>query len=98
MSTSMARRVVLVAGVFALLFPSSAFSQQYHRTDLTTDASAVSPSAPHVDPNLVNPWGLSRSSGSPWWVADNGPGLSTLYTGAGSAISLVVTIPTADGT
>jgi uncharacterized protein (TIGR03118 family) len=98
MSTSMARRVVLVAGVFALLLPSSAFSQQYHRTDLTTDASAVSPSAPNVDPNLVNPWGLSRASGSPWWVADNGPGLSTLYAGTGSVVPLVVTIPTPDGT
>jgi hypothetical protein len=28
--------------------------------------------ADHQDPNLVNCWGLARSAGSPWWVADNG--------------------------
>jgi uncharacterized protein (TIGR03118 family) len=36
---------------------------------------------------------LSRSSSSPWWVSDNGPGLSTLYSGTGAIASLVVTIP-----
>ena len=50
-----------------------------------------------TDPNLVNPWGMSRSSGSPWWISDNGPGLSTLYSGAGAIESLVVTIPGGDG-
>jgi uncharacterized protein (TIGR03118 family) len=29
----------------------------------------------------------------PWWVADNGTGLSTLYDGSGNVQSLVVTIP-----
>jgi uncharacterized protein (TIGR03118 family) len=32
-------------------------------------------------------------SGSPWWVSDNGTGLSTLYNGAGAITPLVVTIP-----
>jgi len=27
-----------------------------------------------TDSNLVNPWGLSRSSTSPRWVSDNGSG------------------------
>jgi uncharacterized protein (TIGR03118 family) len=49
-----------------------------------------------TDSNLVNPWGLARSSGSPWWISDNGPGLSTLYTGTGTIESLVVAIPPAD--
>jgi hypothetical protein len=49
--------------------------------------------APVTDPNLVNPWGLSRAAGSPWWVSDNGTGLSTLYNGAGAITPLVVTIP-----
>src|SRR5581483_4282704 len=30
---------------------------------------------------------------SPVWVADNGTGVSTLYTGAGSIVPLVVTVP-----
>jgi hypothetical protein len=47
---------------------------------------------PVTDPHLVNPWGLSRASGSPWWISDNGTGLSTLYNGAGAITPLVVTI------
>src|SRR5947209_5288404 len=87
---SVVRRVVVTVAVFALLLPGSAFAQQYHRTDLTADSSAASASAPNPDPNLVNAWGLSRASGSPWWVSDNGTGLSTLYNAAGVPQALVV--------
>jgi len=31
------------------------------------------------DPDLVNVWGISFSSTSPFWVSDNGTGKSTLY-------------------
>src|SRR5437879_7340375 len=65
---SVVRRSALV--VFALLLPGSLVAQQYHRTDLTVDMQAVSPSAPNVDSNLVNAWGLSRGSGGPWWISD----------------------------
>jgi uncharacterized protein (TIGR03118 family) len=34
-----------------------------------------------VDPNLVNPWGISFSPTSPFWVANQGTGTSTLYAG-----------------
>ena len=47
-----------------------------------------------VDPNLINPWGLSQSPGGPVWVSDNGTGLSTVYNRTNGQIqSLVVTIP-----
>ncbi len=59
---------------------------QYTRTDLVTDTT---------DPNLVNGWGLTSSSSSPFWVSDNVTGLSTLYNGAGQKVPLVVTIPPA---
>jgi uncharacterized protein (TIGR03118 family) len=49
--------------------------------------------ADHVDPNLVNGWGLARSASSPWWVADNGTDVSTLYRGDGTQVSLVVKVP-----
>ncbi len=49
------------------------------------------------DPNLVNAWGIDFSATSPVWIADNGTGLSTLYTGTGSIIPLVVTIPPPQG-
>jgi len=69
-------------------------AQHYRETDLVADQSGTA--ATFTDPNLVNPWGLSRSSGSPWWVSDNGTGLSTLYDGTGAAKALVVTVPTGD--
>lgn len=83
--------LVLALGVSAP--PSQA--QQYKVTGLVSDQSGV---APATDANLVNPWGMSRSSTSPWWISDNGTGLSTLYTGTGTAASLVVTVPTGDPT
>jgi uncharacterized protein (TIGR03118 family) len=67
------------------------------QTNLVSDLPGV---AAVTDPNLVNAWGISESSGSPFWVSDNNSGLTTLYQvpGAGSTpVSinpLVVNIPT----
>jgi uncharacterized protein (TIGR03118 family) len=47
-------------------------------TNLVTDDQAANP-AQITDPFLKNAWGISRSSGSPFWVSDNGTGVSTLY-------------------
>ncbi len=62
----------------------------YQETNLVSDLPGV---AAVTDPHLVNPWGISLSSTSPFWVADNGTGVSTLYDGQGQPIPLVVTIP-----
>jgi len=48
--------------------------------------------APVTDPDLVNPWGLTSSAGSPWWVSDNGTDKSTLYNGAGAKQGLIVSV------
>ena len=83
-----------LAAVTALAVASaSAVAQHYTQVDLVANTSGI---APVTDPNLVNPWGLSRMSGSPWWISDNGTGLSTLYNGAGAITPLVVTIPKSD--
>ena len=71
----------------------SANAQNYTQVNLVANTSGI---APVTDPNLVNPWGLSRSSSSPWWISDNGTGLSTLYNGVGTIVPLVVTIPKSD--
>jgi uncharacterized protein (TIGR03118 family) len=77
----------------ALSVGSFAYAQHYTQVNLVANTSGV---APVTDPNLVNPWGISRTSGSPWWISDNGSGLSTLYNGAGVINPLVVTIPKSD--
>jgi uncharacterized protein (TIGR03118 family) len=91
-----------VSRIFALavLLPSLALAQ-YTRTDLVTNLGV---NGTVVDSNLVNGWGLTSLPGSPWWVSDNGTGLSTLYAinnsaqgVAASRQGLVVTIPSASG-
>ena len=70
--------------LFALLLfllPSLTNAQQYQQTNLVSNITGM---APTIDPNLKNPWGLTRSSGSPWWVGNNNSGTSTLYDGKGN--------------
>ena len=92
------RQVAVLALVLIALCASSFAQdsiQQYTQTNLVSDQAAE---ALNQDSDLVNAWGLSRSSGSPWWVSDNGTGLSTLYDGSGNKQALIVTIPTGDPT
>jgi len=89
------KKVLRFAGSTALILIMGAgcFGQRYTQTNLGSNTSGV---APVTDPQLINPWGISRGSGSPWWVSDNATGFSTLYNGAGAKQSLIVTIPPAD--
>jgi uncharacterized protein (TIGR03118 family) len=66
----------------------------YVRHDLVSDGAVA---ADHVDPNLVNAWGIARSATIPWWVANNETATSTLYDGAGVPQALVVTVTGAGG-
>jgi uncharacterized protein (TIGR03118 family) len=66
----------------------------YQQTNLVSDLAGV---AQFTDGNLVNPWGLVHGPATPWWVADNGAGVSTLYTGQGVKVPLTVTIPVPAG-
>jgi uncharacterized protein (TIGR03118 family) len=79
----------------ALSFGAVSFGQHYTQTNLQANTSGA---AEATDPQLVNSWGLTRTSGSTWWVADNATGVATLYNGPGTKQSLVVTIPPADPT
>src|SRR5258708_31444783 len=88
--------VITIAMLLLLLVPVAAYAHDnpktgfYQQTNLVSDLPNI---AQFQDPNLLNPWGLSHSPTSPWWVSDNGAGVATLYNGAGTAIPLVVTIP-----
>src|SRR5207253_7075418 len=86
------RSHLLTGFSISVLFWASgpAAAQFYRQHNLVSDQPGV---ADHRDDNLVNAWGLVASATSPWWVANNGTGTSTLYNGHGVARSLVVTIP-----
>ena len=75
----------------ALVFAGAAAAAQsdFTVTPLVSD-NGVPGTA--TDGNLVNAWGLASSSTSPWWVADNGKSVSTLYNGAGAKLPLTVAV------
>lgn len=68
------------------------------QTNLVSDGSQ---SKTITDTNLVNPWGLVQAASGPFWVADNGTGVSTVYDGNGqpspTGSPLIVTIPEVAG-
>src|SRR5258708_24544416 len=89
------KRFIRFAGSAALALTTGTvcFGQHYNQSNLVSNTSGI---APVTDPQLINAWGLSRGSGSAWWVSDQATGFSTLYNGAGVKQSLIVTIPPAD--
>ncbi len=95
------RRHIAVASLIGVLCCSTgvALATRFAETDLVankkplTDGNGIVHMATFVDVNLVNPWGVGESSGSPFWVSDNGAGVSTLYNTDGTPRPLVVSIP-----
>ncbi len=87
---SSAIRFTVAIGI-ALMLVSSAMAQyQLHNLDSNQVGQAS-----HVDPLIVNAWGLVHGPGSPWWISDENSGWSTLYAGNGTIEGLKVLIPTA---
>jgi uncharacterized protein (TIGR03118 family) len=75
------RTLWAVAAALALL-PTASRAGDYVVTPLVEDQLGVAQGLgfvgnPLIDPNLVNAWGVSFSGGSPMWVSDNNPSLST---------------------
>ena len=88
------RRIAFAACLgLALMFVANAAVAQYQLTNLDSNQIGA---ARHVDPLLVNAWGLVHAPGNAWWVSDNSSGWSTLYNGAGVEVQqLKVLVPTA---
>jgi uncharacterized protein (TIGR03118 family) len=77
--------------------PVIAPGSAYRQTNLISDLAGL---APFQDPLMVNPWGISSTSSSPFWVANNGSSTTQLLRGdvSGSPFVLnpspqTVTIP-----
>jgi uncharacterized protein (TIGR03118 family) len=80
----------LTSVLCSLAFPHLLSAAVFTQTNLVSNIPGL---AANTDPNLVNSWGLSFSATSPFWVANQGSGTSTLYDGAGNINSLIVSIP-----
>jgi hypothetical protein len=74
----------------------------YRQINLVSDISGI---AQVQDTNLVNGWGISFHSTFPFWVSDNGTGVTTLYSVTNDAsgaphagvVSLVFPFPETPG-
>jgi uncharacterized protein (TIGR03118 family) len=64
----------------------------FAQVNLASDVPGI---ARFTDPNLVNPWGMAFSPTGPFWLADNGTGVSDLLDGRGQPVPLVVMVPSA---
>jgi uncharacterized protein (TIGR03118 family) len=94
-------RVILrlaVCGGLALLVTSPARGGQYVQTNIVSDIQSVAPGNP-ADPDLKNPWGMSFSGMSPFWVSNQGSNTATLYNALSSPVKqgLTVDVPTPTG-
>jgi uncharacterized protein (TIGR03118 family) len=61
-----------------------------HMTFTVNDLVGSDPSvaAAQTDPNLVNPWGLSESPTSPFWISDNNSGFASIYSVTSSGVKV----------
>src|SRR5579859_3941191 len=81
----------LLMAMFVTGVPSVTLAQHYTQKNLVSDIPQPdNPDGSKVllDPNLKNPWGLTRSSSSPWWIGNNNSGTATLYDGTGKPINI----------
>src|SRR2546423_7879788 len=81
-------------GLFALT-ASTAWADFYSQINLVSDLPGL---AQLTDSALKNPWGISRSPTSPFWVSDQGTNVATLYSvaanGTVTKAALTVAMPT----
>jgi len=87
-------RLPALAALAGAVLAGAPAHAQYAQTNLVSNIPGL---AAFTDPDLQNPWGMSFSNASPFWVSDNGTGLSTLYNGLGVKQALVVHIPLPTG-
>lgn len=88
--------VLLMSFVFAFA-PANAMAQFHKQTNLVSDLPNT---APITDPLLINPWGMSFSPTTPFWVSDAGTNVTTIYsvdgaTGVVAKVPLNVSMPAA---
>ena len=81
--------LVALLGIAPGIAPRLCFAD-YMQFNLVSDVPGL---ANTTDPNLKNPWGVSSSATSPFWISNQGSGTSTLYNGVGTPSALVVTVP-----
>jgi len=82
----------MVSGLAVCLLSATASASTVivTQTNLVSDVPGL---AAVTDPNLKNPWGMSFSATSPFWVSDTAANVTTVYNGAGGTARAPVAVP-----
>ncbi len=74
----LAKTFVAISIIVTALWAGTLRAEEPHfvQTNLVSDIPAL---ATITDPELVNPWGVSHSPTSPFWVSNQGKSTATLY-------------------
>ena len=72
------------------LLSQNALPDSFSQTNLVSSVPGL---APVTDSNLRNPWGMSFSATSPFWVSNQASNTSTLYGATGAPNAMVVSVP-----
>src|SRR5882757_11347407 len=79
-------RIALLLSIQPLVVFASPFAQ----TNLVSDVPGL---AANFDANMKNPWGVSHTATSPFWVSNQASNNATLYNAASIPQALIVTVP-----
>lgn len=94
--------LMLVTALCLLLAPLAQAEEAGERYTQTNLVSNILISVESADSSLINCWGMAADTqGGPWWVADEGRGKATVYSGGGEVFPvlgpIVVTVPVTPG-
>lgn len=87
---SFSRFATMACAIALISAPKLLLADSFTQVNLVSNVPGL---ANITDPNLKNPWGVSFSATSPFWVSNQAGGTATLYNGAGTITPLVVSIP-----
>ena len=93
-------RSSLFLGLAALMLPAVTQAQHYTQKNLVSDVPQpdnADKTKVLLDTNLKNPWGLTRSFSSAWWVGNNNSGTSTVYGSDGTTATPAGFLPDPPG-
>jgi uncharacterized protein (TIGR03118 family) len=89
-------RTALAVLTLLVIAPSAGRAADVMVQQLNLVSDGLVPAA-NIDPSLVNPFGITSSPTSVFWVVNERTGVVTLYDGAGTPVPQVVRIPPAKG-
>ncbi len=89
MSSGPVFRVAAQSGVIPNAVPVIAPGSAYRQTNLISDQAGL---APVQDPLMVNPWGISLTASSPFWIANNGTSTTQLIRGDVASAPVVLNL------